>query len=366
MKLLTPAFLTVAMLGVVGLLVAGYVAKNLLATPEKKAEIARQNIPMPVADIPAGTLITELHLGQAPVDLKTLSPDTLRSNRVIVGRYAKADLKAATAIRANQLLPPNEMPLLKVGANMRAVSIEVGESTSMVDGLIRPGNYVDVLFTFSGSEERFAGGLTMRLFEGVKIIAINRNQLQGRVDRSNNRVTLELTEAQANVVTLARAHGSINLTYNPTGRGTGGLSLSNSERVTLHEILGLKSPNPPEDPFATEIWRGGSREVRTFNDKGRFLGSSGATSGGYGGGTAIWGSYFGGGPVNSGYYNYGGYGGGYGYGLPVLPGAPGAIAVPVAPATPAAPMVAPPGANGGDARPINRTPTAARSIIEAL
>lgn len=269
---LTPAVLTLIMFGVVGLLVAAYVAKNLLAREEAAPQATTRNVPMAIADIPVGTLITESHLGMGPYPIDRLDRDMLLVNRVIVGRIAKEAIKPAAPIKANQLYQPGELPSLsdKVGAGMRAVTVEVANAGAMVDGLVKPNEYVDVLFTYNASadDDRFQGGLTMRLFEGVKVIALGRNLQQSRVDR-NTSVTLELTETQANIVTLAKQRGSLTLTFNPGGAGNGGLALSNDERVTLYEILGLKPQQPEPEPFMSEIYRGSGRDVHYFNDKGR-------------------------------------------------------------------------------------------------
>lgn len=270
MKRLTPAALTLVMFGVIGLLVAAYIAKNLLAIEEQKAEIASRNIPMAIAEIAPGTVITENHLGQGPFPVDKLDRDTLLVNRVVVGRVAKETIKAAQPIRANQLYQPGELPPLEVAPGMRAVSVQVGDGVAMVDGMIKPNQFVDVLFTYQGSsDDHVQGGVTMRLFEGVRIIAINRSLTQSRVDRSSNRVTLELTEPQANVLVLAKDRGAITLTFNPNGRGSGGLSLSNAERVTLHEILGLRRAEPEAEPFVTEVFRKTERGVLWFNGQGR-------------------------------------------------------------------------------------------------
>lgn len=274
MRRLTPAFLTLVMFGVVGLLVVAYIAKNLLAVPEQKPQVATRNVPMAVADIPAGTVITENHLGLGPYPVERLDRDMLLVNRVVVGRVAKEVIKAAQPIRANQLYQPGELPPLDVAEGMRAVSVEVGDSVAMVDGMIKPGQYADVLFTYhaaGNADDRFQGGLTMRLFEGVRVIAINRNLTQSRVDRTSNHVTLELTQSQANTLVLAKDRGVITLTYNPNGKGDGGLAVSSAERVTLYEILGLKPREPDKEPFATELYKGSGRGVIYFNDKGRRL-----------------------------------------------------------------------------------------------
>ncbi|HUQ70830.1 MAG TPA: Flp pilus assembly protein CpaB, partial [Planctomycetaceae bacterium] len=99
----------------------------------------------------------------------------------------------------------------------------------------------------------------------------NRNQQQGRVDRSANHLTLELTEPQANVIVLAKDRGQLTLTYNPAGQGSGGLALSNEERVTLYEILGLRPQELATQPFLTEVFKGQGRTLNYFNGKGRKL-----------------------------------------------------------------------------------------------
>ncbi|MDP1795916.1 MAG: Flp pilus assembly protein CpaB [Planctomycetaceae bacterium] len=294
MRRLTPALLTLIMFGVVGVLVAAYVVKNALARTEGPAPNPSRNIPMPIADIPAGTVITENHLGQGPYPSDKLERDMLLVNRVIVGRVTKEAIKAAQPIRANHLYQPGEQPPLDLAEGMRAVSVAVGESTSMVDGLIKPGQYVDVLFTYQAAgnaDDRFQGGVTMKLFDGVKILAINRSITQGRVDRQSNHVTLELTEAQSNIVVLAKDRGQITLTYNPNGKGTGGLVLNNTDRVTLYEILGLKRPEPDKEPFVTESYRGAGRGTLMFSDKGRRLDGWGGS--GYGRAGFDYKTYFG-------------------------------------------------------------------------
>ena len=278
MRRLTPATLTLVMFGIVGILVVGYVAKTMLAGQVKPpAPPAMRDVPMAIADIAPGTIITENHLGMGKTLRDKLESDVLLANRVIIGRVAKIPIKAAVPIKANQLYQPGELPPLEVADGMRAVSIQVGDGVAMVDGMIKPGQYVDILFTSQSggtgvNDASFQGGLTMRLFEGVKILAINRNYTQSRVDRGNNHVTLELTEAQANIVILASDRGKLTLTYNPSNTvGSGGLALSNSERVTLYEILGLKKQDAAKEPFQTEIYRGNGRTTNQFDEKGRFL-----------------------------------------------------------------------------------------------
>ena len=74
MKRVTPAFLTMIMLLVVGGLVVMYVAKRLLAKPEEVRE-ASITVPMAVQDLPVGTMITEAHLAKGRIAPSKLEPE---------------------------------------------------------------------------------------------------------------------------------------------------------------------------------------------------------------------------------------------------------------------------------------------------
>lgn len=267
MKRLTPAFLTILMLGVVGLLVLGYVAKRMFAQ-EEAPPAERVNVPMALADLPPGTLITEAHLGLGPARPEDMTRETIRNSTALVGRIVKNAIPAAQPISTLDLYLPNEFPPMVIEPGMQALTISLGSASDTVDGLVRPNEYVDVHFSpTSVPDRRFPTGLTMTLFKGVKVLAINRSVTGATgVGRGSNSVTLELTNAQANIMIEAQTKGAITLTYNPTGYGGGGVDLSNEDRATLDEILGLEPPTPPTPPQLTEIYTGNGRRVMAFRD----------------------------------------------------------------------------------------------------
>src|SRR5262245_10945927 len=114
MRRLTPASLTLLMLGVVGLLVAGYIAKNLLAREVAAPEDPILSIPMALSDMEPGTVITEGHLGLGRARESTMTPETIRTNRVLLGRTVKEKIVAARPILTTQLYPPGEYPPLQL------------------------------------------------------------------------------------------------------------------------------------------------------------------------------------------------------------------------------------------------------------
>lgn len=293
---LTPAKVTMMMLMAVGGLIGLYVIKGLFAV-EKRADPRPRSVTIPLAagHLAPGTKITETHIGLGPFPERELKEDHLRSSRVIIGRIVKEAIKPGDPLRGSQLYEPGENAPLKVAAGKQAVSVSVKESSEMVDGLIRPGDYVDVYFRLDaersgGLDDRLVrlGGVSMTLFKGVKVLALNKGFRQSTPLPTGNSVTLELTAAQTNVLLVAQPNGTISFSYNPNGEGDGQVALSNSDRATLWEIMGLKKKvrepkEEPEEPFVTETFRGvGGNSLQWGKDNKRF-GNHYGRGGGYGG-----------------------------------------------------------------------------------
>lgn len=285
---LTPWMLTVASFLTIALLVTGFLFKKLLAREVVAAPVvSARTLPMAISDIQPGTLITRSHVGLGPWRDPNLSSDTFLSLDSVVGRIARDPIIAAQPLRGSQFYSPGDYPELKVAENMRAVTINVGDQTAMVNGLIKPGQHVDVNLTvdqsaagMSRSQLTSNDAMTLTLFEAVKVIAINRSYSPGSSDRGHN-VTLELDEAQARIMLLASQKGTVALTFNPNGSGSGGVQIeSQAGRVTLQQILGIAPVDEPEDPFMTEHYRAGGHSQSYFEHDRRVNGYNGRDSGG--------------------------------------------------------------------------------------
>jgi len=269
MRILTPARVTLLMLMIVGGLVAAYVAKGLMASDDTPPEIETRAVPMAVSDLQPGTVVTEAHLGlgRMPVDELNEHPGMLLENRAIVGRVVKQPIQAGTPILSGQLYQPGEMPPLQVGQGMRAVSVSLQDSVSLVDGRIQPGQYVDVHLTPNvdrGNTDRLQGGMTLTLFQGVRVLALSSGDAAAPGGRSGNSVTLELSPGQANIMILAARRGDITLSFNPEGPGQGGVGVNRDDRATLEEILGLTEPK--DSTFETENFKGSARSTLRFRN----------------------------------------------------------------------------------------------------
>jgi pilus assembly protein CpaB len=282
---LTPWMLTVAAFLIIAVLAVGFIIKKLGAQEiVRPPEPQSRTLPMAITDIEPGTMITRAHIGNGPWRAAAeLEPDTMTSADGVVGRVAKERIAAAQPLRGSQFYAPGEYPDLDVAAGMRAVTVDVGDNTAMVNGLIKPGQYVDVHLTVSqsvsgqGSRDE---AMTVTLFEGVRVVAMNRSYTPvSNSERSN--VTLELNKQQARVLLLSSQRGTIALTFNPEGPGEAGLSLnSDGDRVTMNQILGIEDVADPEGPFQTENYRGSGRTTLYFDNDRRVPGSGDDVGGG--------------------------------------------------------------------------------------
>jgi pilus assembly protein CpaB len=271
-KRLTPATLFMLMLIGVGGLVAAYAGKKLFARQEVVEAPQLDLMPVPVADLPPGTVITAAHLGQARIKRERLIPESVRSERILIGRVVRNTLKRAEPINTGDLYSPGEGPPLDIAPGMRAVSIDFQDASAKVDGLIRAGQYVDVHFTPSSNPDPVKGPFTMTLFKGVKILAMGSGN--SRSQRSST-VTLELTPEQANIILLAKDKGQLQLTYTPEGKGNGGVAIADADRATLSEILGLSEAKKEAPPHTIEMYWGTGRSTVHFRDGKRSDSASG-------------------------------------------------------------------------------------------
>lgn len=274
MKRLSPATLTLLMLLIIGGLVLVYVGKKLLARDEAPPVDQLIDVPMAIADLEPGTRITKGHLAIGKLLQSKLTRDIVKSDRVLLDRVVKTKIKAAQAISTLDLYAPNDGPPLDISPGMRAVTISLADGTAAVDGLVRPGNYVDIHFVPAWQRDIARnGGMIMTLFKGVHVIALNRSvssSNEAATARGQNTVTLEMTPDHANVLLLASKKGQMTLVYNPDGKAENQFALRDQDKAYLDEILGLKPIEPKKNeavrPTVTELFSGASRRIQTFKD----------------------------------------------------------------------------------------------------
>ena len=295
-KPLTPARLTMFLLMGLALLLVFYVGKKLFARNEvAPARPTTRNIVMTIADLKEGDVITRAHIGNGPVLTTRIKEDTLLTESSVIGRVVKVPIKRAETIEASHLYGPGEFPPLDLDEGMTAISISVTSGDAMVDGLIKPNEYVNVHFTPTDVvDERYEGGITFTLLKGVRVLAINRNpSRRGAMSGNMNTVTLQVTPRQSNMVIMARQRGLLTLSHNPNGSNViNTYEEGDPDRITFEELMGFppreEEPEPPEPEkpdFEMEIYHRSGRQVRYFDEDGKFWRGGGY----YGRSDAAWG-----------------------------------------------------------------------------
>jgi pilus assembly protein CpaB len=284
MKRLTPAAVTLMTVVVFVVLVTAYFAKMLpakepkagLLDEPKTAPVEFRDIPLTLTPLEPGTQLTAALLGSGRVPVSALEPETLLTEKGLVGRVVKDHLPAGRPIRSSQLYPPGQRPPLAVSPGMRAVSVTFSPRGSFVGGLLQKGEYVDVYLTpqlVDNQTSRPQDGVTITLLTGVRVLAIGGNPEgeSGNVESANT-VTLELTPEQANILILAHEKGEIALSYNPDGKGNGGVAVRSQDRATMDEILGLNHfepvapiKNASAKPFTSETFKGAAKLTLRFD-----------------------------------------------------------------------------------------------------
>lgn len=278
MKNLTPAKMILLVVLAFGGMIGLFVVKRLLAVEPPPKKPAIRSIPLALADIRPGQLITEKHVGMGPWPADDVKGDVLLSQTGPVGRIAKDFIKAATPFHGKALYGHGEKPPLTVSTGYQAVTLKVMDNTQILSGLIKSGDHVDVKFTLKEMRDdprvQKLGGLTMTLLKGVQILAVNTDFLNATLTPSQNSITLEVHESDSNLLLLAAAKGDLTFTFtekrNESGRSA--IALKDSDRATLEELLGLEPlPEPPSPdqigpPQVTDVYRGSGRNTLYFRD----------------------------------------------------------------------------------------------------
>ena len=180
-------------------------------------------------DVPAGARLTEkvlaLHdVPQAYVETRTIRASDLKK---VVGVRVASGLKANETVLWSDLNQFGDHARVLSGLiqnGLRAAAID--GRTLDFDGLLRPGDRVDVLFTNTAKDE--AASSTTTILQNLLVLSVG-----GTITRNNDpaspstvhgsSVTVSATLEQAQLLTQAQLHGRINL------------SLRNSDDIAVVE-----------------------------------------------------------------------------------------------------------------------------------
>ena len=140
------AIVVSVVMGLIALVIMSTYISNRESELLQLAEL--QDVYVAVADILPNTIIDESLIQRVQVPSVYLQPSALSSAAAIVGRVTAVPIPRGAQILGGSLESQGQIPLsLEVPRGRRAVTIAVSNVTG-VGGLVRPGNFVDVLGTF--------------------------------------------------------------------------------------------------------------------------------------------------------------------------------------------------------------------------
>ncbi len=181
-------------------------------------------IPILVAaeDVPVGALLTEKALAVRDLPQAYIEARHIRSTDVkkVVGVRVGSGLKANEAVLWSDLTKFADRARVLSGLiqdGLRAVALD--GRTLDFEGLLRPGDRVDVLFSNSSKEE--AASSTSTILQNLLILSVGSSITRGDDSASpaavhGTGVTLSATVEQAQLLTQAQLHGKITLSLRNT------------------------------------------------------------------------------------------------------------------------------------------------------
>ena len=179
------------------------------------APVELNQVMVAAKDMWQGKTIEETDLAMTELPPEYIPDEALKTPEQAVGRVPRERILAHEFIRNERLADPAAGLGLNaiIPRGMRAMSINITDG-SAVSGFLNPGNYVDVLVTIEGEENKPAE--TVTLLQAVTVLAVN-NRLgdaQATVGEAAARpsVTLAVTPDLAEKLTHAIVQGSVTLT----------------------------------------------------------------------------------------------------------------------------------------------------------
>jgi pilus assembly protein CpaB len=290
--------------GVMGLLAAIlfyiYIQQEkakLAASIPVASSMEEVSVVLATKDIPRGQTVEKNVVAFKKIPVNFIQPGALTSIDAALGKMALADILSGEQITSSKLTSSKSLDSLTQTSlamitppGKRAITIQI-DPLMAVGGMVKPGDYVDVLANFPVPQE--IGGrqstqlVTVTLFQNVLILAVG-NQLR-EIAQASNRVsraaaeqtaptqpaqtiTLALSPQEAELISYAQEQGKLKLILRPPlDTQTQALPVASGETLWQY-ILSTQGINLPLEGQApqkieeagtpapqVEVYRGGKK-----------------------------------------------------------------------------------------------------------
>ncbi|MBD3264699.1 MAG: Flp pilus assembly protein CpaB [Candidatus Omnitrophica bacterium] len=210
-------------------------------------------------DIPAESTMSEDMVSLERVNSKSFQPGDLTSLQSVVGKIATVDILRGQHINRNMVRSLGNIKYLSqsVPQGMRAITIPV-DKISALEGMLKAGDRVDIVSLFNLPSPGGGSFLSVvNLFEGVKVLATNRNLSPYQVSQKADTVTLALRPEDVKLLTYVMENAKIRLVLRPPNDSSHEEGYSMVTMETLLKKLGRWAPPAPEEAAPTiSIYKG--------------------------------------------------------------------------------------------------------------
>lgn len=243
--------LRIALFALMALGLGGFGTVAYLSTrPPPAASLHQATAPAPPVKVKilvaahslrAGSLLKPDDIGSADIDQPQVPPgastDTPATRTALLGAMVRRSLSTGDPLLPADVMRPGDHGFLAavLGPGMRAITVGV-DAISGSAGLIWPGDRVDLILTQTIDQPNEPLGRRIAsetVLSDVRVIAIDQQLVQGASpdgseQRTARTATLEVTEAQAEKVTVAAKLGPLSLSVRSAERGNGPATASDA------------------------------------------------------------------------------------------------------------------------------------------
>lgn len=219
-------------------------------------------------DIPKESTLTINMVETRIVRSASLQPGDLSSLDSAIGKFAEVDILKGQHINSNMVRSLAVAKYLSqaVPQGMRAVTIPV-DKISAIEGLIKPGDKIDIIGTFVVP---VGGGRTepivITVFEGVRVLATNRNISQYRVSKAADTITVALKPEDVRDLIYILTWGKLTLSLRAPLDTAQEYEYRVANFETLTRKLGIyRLPAPERKSTIIDVFKGPEVEETPIN-----------------------------------------------------------------------------------------------------
>ena len=179
---------------------------------KKEKELFQGTKPKPVLvathNIDKNTIVKKNDIKIVKIPAKFIQPSAVASVKAVVDKITTAFILKGEQIVSTKLISPEKGRWLaiKTPSGKRAVTISA-DSVTGVGGLVKPGDYVDILGTFdlikigeSGKQE--VQSVSLPLFQNVLVLAVDQEMSKFSLPKKEKKIRIR-KEGEISTVTLA-------------------------------------------------------------------------------------------------------------------------------------------------------------------